>query len=282
VPLSFFVSSFSIDQTHAKILLDSLVALGLLKKRRGRYQNTRAASTFLVEGKPLYQGDILGHYDMLWKRWSDLDAVLRTGTPVSKHFDHRSFIMGMHNIAVIKAPKVIAAINLKGVRKVLDLGGGPGTYSIAFAQKGLEVTLFDVEETVDIAREVAASTTFKGVIDFLSGDFTTDDIGHGYDLVFISQILHAFSTEDNIDLLQKAGKALSEKGKIVIQEFLINDEHTQPLQGALFAVNMLVNTEGGRTYSPSEIAKMLRKAHFGSVRKTVLEETVILQAQKTF
>jgi SAM-dependent methyltransferase len=271
----------TLDRRATEILLDALVTLGLVQKERGRYRNGDAASSHLVSGSAFYLGDIVGHYATLWDRWSRLDSVVKTGTPVSGPFDHRSFIMGMHNLAKFKASHVIGALDLSDVKRALDLGGGPGTYSIALAKRGIGVTLFDMKETVAIARKVISSEKAGSRIGFLEGDFHTDDIGSGYDLILVSQILHSLSSRESISLLRKSHKALKRGGAIAIHEFLLSDDHTHPPQGALFSVNMLVNTTGGRSYAPSEISHMLVKAGFSSVSHTILEDTVVVQARKS-
>lgn len=268
------------DRRATEILLDALVTLGLVRKARGRYRNGPLASAHLVTGTDFFLGDIVGHYATLWGRWSDLDTVVRTGVPAAGPFDHRSFIMGMHNLARLKAPHVIAALDLGGVKTALDLGGGPGTYSVALAKKGIAVTLFDLKETITLARKVVSAEKVRIPVAFLEGDFHTDHIGSGYDLILISQILHSLSMPESISLLRKSRKALNRGGTVAIHEFLLSDDHTQPPQGALFSVNMLVNTSGGRSYSPSELSEMLTRAGFSSARQSLLEETVIVQARK--
>ncbi|MBI4685965.1 MAG: methyltransferase domain-containing protein [Nitrospirae bacterium] len=248
------------DIRATEILLDSLTGIGLLKKHNRKYLNTPLASKFLVKGSKYYQGNIIKHADSLWLNWSALDDVLKTGKPSRKAHDHSAFILGMDNLAIFKAKDVIKEIGLKGVRTALDLGGGPGTYAIEMAKKGVSVSLLDRPETVEIAKKV----TGKAGVDirFIEGDFLYDDIGHGYDLIFASQILHSNSTENNISLLKKCREALNTGGMIAIQEFLISDDRTQPMPGALFSVNMLVNTEGGRCYSPNEMKAWLVKTGF--------------------
>lgn len=270
----------SLDERATEILLDALSALGFLKKTKNGYQNTKASSVFLMSNSPLYQGDILAHHDSLWHRWSDLDSVLKTGKPSSKKRYHESFIKGMHNLSVLRAPQVVSLLDLKGVRRVLDLGGGPGTYSVEFAQRGTDVTLFDVKETFRIAKEIISSSKIKGTIEFKPGDFLMDDIGKGYDLVFVSQIFHAYDDKENISLLRKIRRSLNKNGRVVIQEFLVNDNRTGPLPGALFAVNMLVGTSQGRTYPPSEMIDWLRKTGFKSFKKSLHEDNVLIEARK--
>ncbi len=265
------------DLRAAEILLDALTGLGLLKKHSGRYQNSSLASQFLVSGRPYYQGDIIKHADTLWQNWSGLDHVLKTGEPYHKAHNHEAFILGMHNLAVLKAGNIIDRVGLKGVKTALDLGGGPGTYSMEMAKRGVKVTLFDRPETVRIAKKIIGKKGIKD-IKFIQGDFILDDIGKGYDLIFISQILHSMSGEDNISVLKKCKKALNAGGRIVIQEFNISNDRTQPAPGALFSINMLVNTEGGRCYSSDELKHWLVKTGFKKIKKQIIEDCVLVSA----
>lgn len=266
------------DLRGTEILLDALVAIGLLVKQKNRYRNTAAASQFLVSGKPYYQGDIIRHADALWKNWSGLDEVLRTGKPCHRVRDRRAFILGMHNIASLKAKDVIDIIGLEGVRTALDLGGGPGTYSIEMARRGIKVTLFDFPETIEIAKKVIGKEKGDGIV-LMGGDFMADDIGRGYDLIFVSQILHSYSEKDNIRLFKKCKKALNRGGRMVIQEFYIDRARTHPVQGALFSVNMLVNTEGGRCYSTGEIKSWVLKTGLKKIKKGLVDDSVIIVGQ---
>jgi SAM-dependent methyltransferase len=269
-----------LDPRATEILFDALTSLGLLAKTGSRYRNTPLAKRFLQKDSPLYQGDMLRHADSLWMSWSGLDEVVRSGVPNrSAGRDHESFIRAMHNNAVFRAKDVIGAIDLRGVKKALDLGGGPGTYSRELASKGIAVTLFDLPNTVEIAREILAGTKAKN-IDFMSGDFHADDIGRGYDLVFVSQIFHAYSADDNLVLLAKARDALNPKGKIAIQEFLLEKDRAHPVPGALFSVNMLVNTAAGRCYTQQEMKQWLVQTGFKGIKAKALGDTVVLTGRR--
>ncbi len=103
------------DPRAMEIMLDALTGLGLLRKSGGKYRNTPLAMRFLVQGGRYYQGDIIRHADVLWQNWSGLDEVVKTGSPSRRAREHESFIKGMHNIASLKAPEVIRAVDLKGV-----------------------------------------------------------------------------------------------------------------------------------------------------------------------
>ncbi|MFZ6016739.1 MAG: methyltransferase [Nitrospirota bacterium] len=201
---------------------------------------------------------------------------MKTGKPCHKAHDQEAFILGMHNLASLKAKDVIKAIGLKGVKTALDLGGGPSTYSIEMAKKGANVILFDSPETIEIAKRIVEKEGIKG-ISFIEGDFLTDDIGRGYDLIFISQVLHAYSEKDNIQVLQKCKKALNNGGRIVMQEFYVSKDGTHPAQGALFSVNMLVNTESGRCYSPDEIKRWLLRLGLKDIKERLIDDAVLIE-----
>lgn len=267
------------DRRATAILLDALVSLGLLRKQGGKYRNTPTSNRHLTREGAEYQGDIVRHADTLWQNWSALDEVVMTGRPAGRAFDYHSFIMGMHNLAVLKAREVVKAVKLRNVRKALDLGSGPGTYAMEMATKGVSVTIFDRPEAIKIAKKLASKQKIKG-IRFLEGDFVADPIGMGYDLIFISQIFHAYSADDNLFILEKCHKALNPGGRVVIQEFYINNDLTYPQWSAMFSVNMLVNTEGGRCYSPDEIAGWFEETGFGKARRKQLDDTVLIEATK--
>jgi ubiquinone/menaquinone biosynthesis C-methylase UbiE len=215
----------------------------------------------------------------MWRNFSALDEVVRTGHPSRCGFDHEAFILGMHNLALLRTGDLIDAIGLKGVRTALDLGGGPGTNAIAMAKRGVKAAIFDLPQTIKIAEKVVRGSGVSN-ISFLTGDFHSDSIGSGYDLILISQIFHAYSAEENIALLRKCKEATNPGGRIAIQEFPINDARTSPLHSALFSVNMLVGTEHGRCYSPREMKRWLSEIGFTKMSVKHLPETVLVIGRK--
>lgn len=272
--------TLKLDSRATEILLDALAGIGLIgKSREGRYRNTAAGTRYLVKGSRFYQGDIIRHSSTMWQNFSALDEVVRTGRPARRGFDHESFIMGMHNLTVLRTESLIRSIELNGIKSMLDLGGGPATNAIAFAKKGIRAVVFDLPETIKIAKRVVRREGVKGV-GFISGNFRSDSIGAGYDLILVSQILHAFSEEDNIALLGKCAAALNPGGTVVVQEFPITESRTAPPRSALFSVNMLTGTENGRCYSPREIKRWLVQAGFEYVAVKTLPETVLITGNR--
>jgi 2-polyprenyl-3-methyl-5-hydroxy-6-metoxy-1,4-benzoquinol methylase len=269
-----------IDLRAAEILLDALAGLGLVSKNRiGRYRNAPVSNKYLVKGSRLYQGDIVRHAYTMWQNFSALDEVVRTGRPARRGFDHEAFIMGMHNLTVLRTDSLIKAIGLRNVNSMLDLGGGPGTNAIAMAKKGVKTTIFDLPETIKIAKKVARTEGVKG-IRFIAGDFHVDSIGSGYDLILLSQILHAYSAEENMELLRNCKTAVNPSGRVVVQEFPINEKRTSPPHSALFSVNMLVGTEKGRCYTPREIKRWLSETGFKNIVIKYLPETVLIMGER--
>lgn len=266
------------DLRATTILLDALTGLGLLKKRSETYRNSPVADELLVRGKPYYQGEIISHAANLWDNWSGLNEVLRTGRPFAFAHDHEAFILGMHNIAALKAKAVVDSIGLGGVKTSIDIGGGPGTYSIEMAKRGITATLYDFPETIAIARKVAKKNGAPKIF-YQKGDFLDGLVTGTFDLALVSQVLHAYSVEINLAMIRKAKTVLNPGGRIAIQEFFIESNRAFPLQSALFSVNMLVNTEGGRCYAVPEIKRWLKTAGFVHIKEKMLEDSVLIVAQ---
>jgi ubiquinone/menaquinone biosynthesis C-methylase UbiE len=276
VTASAVAKKLKTDERATGILLDALAGLGLVvKDKDGKYHNAAVSTRYLVKGSPLYQGDIVRHASSMWDRFSTLDNTVETGIPAPRSGDHEAFIMGMHNLTVLRTKELIKAIGLKGVTTMLDLGGGPGTNAIAMAKEGVKATIFDRQPTIAIAKKVARREGAKS-LRFLTGDFQHDDIGSGYDLVLLSQIFHAYSAEENMALLSKCRMALNPGGRVVVQEFPINDALTSPARSAIFSINMLVGTSSGRCYAPKEMRQWLTKTGFDHIFVKNLEETVII------
>lgn len=265
------------DRRATEILLDALTGLELLVKRSNKYHNAPLAKKYLVQGCANYMGDIIRYGESMWQSWSHLDDIVRNGKPCREEGwrDYEAFTLGMHNLSTRKAPAVLKKIGLKGVKRALDLGGGPGTYSIEMARKGIAVTLFDQPVTIPIAKKIISSEGVTGIA-FLEGDFVKDDIGSGYDLILASQVCHCIGEDENRELVRKCSRALDPGGRLVIQEFVLDKDRTTPLSGALFSVNMLVTNEGGRSYSPEEIKAWLCKTGFNNISIQLHADSVLV------
>jgi len=281
----------------AGILLPALAALGLVRQEPdGRFVNQEVASRFLVPGKENYRGAIIKHLHHTWEGWTALaDTMVRgyaSTTSTEKWVDRnkegdnvmtREFIWGMDALARDLAPQVVEKLNLKGVRRLLDLGGGPATYAIAFVQAtpGLKATVFDLPGPVAIARENISRHGLSERIHTLAGDFLQDEIGSDYDFIWVSQILHSHDEDQCRLLLAKAVKALNPGGRLAIQDFFLNDDGCSPLEAALFSVHMLAVTPRGRSYRHQEVAAWLTEMGLiDPVHLPTSPQTSVLVARK--
>ncbi len=262
------------DARGTRMLLDGLVALGLVEKTGGQYRNREIASVCLVPGRDAYQGNIIRHTRSGWATWERLEESVRTGTGVPREGGERSpdelrdFILGMRNIGLLSARDVLGALDLSRYRHVLDVGGGPGTYAIAFlkAHPGMKATLFDLPDVIAIAREQVAAAGLLERFSFLPGNYDTDSLGTGYDLVFVSNIIHSLGEERNRALARKCHAALAPGGTLVIKDFLVDEERTGPSFSLIFALHMLIHAGEGDTYTASQVADWTRAAGFGEGR----------------
>ncbi len=274
------------------IFLDGLAALGLLVKGVDYYHNAEMTSRYLVRGKEAYRGTILRHMHHTLRIWNRLAETLVLGHPPDvepeKWLDKgekepkevADFIWGMHALARDLAPQVAAKLDLRRVKRLLDLGGGPATYAIYFAQANPEITatVFDLPEPAKIAQENIARYGLSDRIDILRGNFLKDDIGFGYDFIWISHILHSHDEEQCHLILNKAIRALNPGGTLAIQDFFLNDDGVSPVGAAMFSVHMLAVTPRGRAYMHTEVADWLLAAGLTDIKhiETTPDASVVL------
>lgn len=262
------------------LLLDALTALGLMVKSEGRYAPTPFAREYLARTAPGYLGHIVLHHHHLMAGWARLDEAVRSGTPLRAAISHagdaaerESFEMGMFNLAMLIAPRIVPHVDLRGRRRLLDLGGGPGTYAVHFclAHPQLRATVYDLASTRPFAEGVIERFGLTGRIEFVGGDFDHDPLPGRYDVAWLSHILHGVDEAGCNHLLRRAVAALEPGGELLVQEFLLDDAKDGPLFPALFSLNMLINTPGGRAYSEGEVAAMMRAAGLAQIRRLPID-----------
>jgi (2Fe-2S) ferredoxin/SAM-dependent methyltransferase len=259
------------------MLLNALVAIGVLQKNNGIYTNTPESARYFVQGSKDNQRDGLLHIANIWHRWSTMTDAVRRGSCVSPNRERtpewtHNFITCMQRIAKDRAPLVVKTLGTSGVRRVLDLGGGSGAYSIAFAKASPEVRceILDVPEVVPLSAEYASKAGVSAQVSLRPGDMLRDDFGSGYDVIMLNAICHSFSEEQNRDIFRRARQALAPSGRLVVQDFILNPEKTGPAQAALFSLNMLVATDAGASYSEAEYTRWMKDAGFSEVNRIKL------------
>lgn len=260
------------DARATELLLNALVSLALLRKDGDRFLNSDLTSRYFAGGSRDDQRMATLHTAQLWHKWSTLTDAVKAGTAVAPRDNDpiatEAFIAAMHRNAAERAPHVLDAVDALGVHNLLDLGGGSGAYSIAFAQANTELraTIVDQEAVLAIAQRHIQSAGLTGRIRTEVGDLLRDTFGSGYDLALLSAICHMFSPEENVDLFRRAYAALAPRGRLAIQDFILEPDKTAPRFAAMFALNMLVNTRGGASYSAEEYAAWLKQAGFERIR----------------
>lgn len=269
-------------------LLCALCAMKLLIKEENFFRTTELAHRFLDCNSPDVLGQ-LGHFAFIYRSWGTLaEAVRQGGSVASKERSADkalpAFIKAMDSRARKTAPFLIQKIERQGVEKILDIGGGSGVYSAAFCQAWKDVvsTVFDQPPVTALTREYMRQQGLEGQVDTKDGDLTKDELGEcGYDLIFCSAIVHAFPPAINEFIIQNCFKALRSEGRLVIVDFIMDENRIFPAFGAMFALNMLVNTPGGDTYTEEEIRSWMSGAGFTNIRRiNTDEESDILIGRK--
>lgn len=263
------------DLRGLTILLDALAAMGLISKKKDMYLSAPDAAPFLTDKSPRSVLPMILHAAHLWESWSDLTPVVKgTGlseAPASSARDAdelRAFIGAMHVVGTLLAQKIVTAVQPGQARNLIDVGGASGTYTIAFlkAAPEMKATIFDRPAVIQIARERLAEEGMLARVRLVAGDFYEDELPNGHDLALLSAVIHQNSPAENVELFRKVLCAMVPGGRIIIRDHVMAPGRTQPKDGAIFAVNMLVNTTGGSTYTFAEIRNWLEEVGFARVR----------------
>lgn len=272
-------SRLETDGRGTEMLMNALVALGMLQKKDGVFRKTELAAQYLVEGSPNNVRLAIMHTAYLWDRWSKLTDCVRTGSSqpleIEGERDERwteAFIAAMDRNVVERAPLVIKSVGTSGVRRMLDVGGGSGGYSIAFAKASpeLHADVLDLPTVLPLTERYIKKSGLTDRVKTRAGDLQRDEFGRDYDLVFVSAICHMLGPGENQDLFGRCFAALARGGRIVIQDFILERDKTAPRHAALFALNWLVVTRNGNNYSADEYSSWLGQAGFQDVRHVLL------------
>lgn len=258
------------DARATEMLLNALVSLEMLEKKEQTFFNTPGTARFFCQGSRDNARDGLMHMANLWHRWSRLTECVRSGTSVETRRPGwtKDFIAAMDRGAKENVGAVIDATAGR-VRRMLDLGGGSGAYSIAFAKSipELRAEILDLSDVIPLTRENIEKAGLADRITTRTGDILHDPLGEDYDLVLVSQVSHVFSPEENRLLFTRAFHALAPGGQMILQDFILAPDKTAPRVAVLFALNMLAGSQAGCTYTESEYASWFRDAGFRNVRR---------------
>jgi SAM-dependent methyltransferase len=263
-----------VDLRAVTRLLDCLVALEFLKKTPdGKYELSEKGS-LLTSSHPSSILPMVQHQCHLWKNWSHLTEAVRQGFnphregTTSSPEVQRAFVQAMHVIGRTLAWDIAASYDASWAKRLLDIGCASGTYAIAFLKTypGLKAVLFDFPEVIPYAEERIASEGLTNRVSFVAGDFYKDELPRGCDFALLSAIIHQNGPEENIELFKKIYRALEPGGRLLIRDHVMSEDRIWPPAGTIFALNMLVVTPHGDTYTFSEISRLLHEAGFEDVK----------------
>jgi ubiquinone/menaquinone biosynthesis C-methylase UbiE len=251
-----------------EMLLNALVAVNALLKQHGVFRCTQESKAL----GPMRMG--LLHMVHLWGTWSTLTDCVRSGKSIATRGPEsfpeartRAFIAAMHARAQDNATQTVQVSGIRNAKRMLDVGGGSGAYAIAFAKAcpTLHAEILDLGAVVPLAEEYIHEAGLQDRVHVRPGDMRTADFGEGFDLVLLSAVCHMWSEEDNRALIQRCTRALVPGGHLVIREFILDEDRTAPPFAAIFAINMLVGTERGNSYTEGEYRAWMTEADLGDI-----------------
>jgi hypothetical protein len=269
------------DVRATTMLLDAVAALGLLEKREDRYSVPEPLLPALVAGGAEDVLPMLRHRMNILRGWAQLAWTVKAGVPPPRPSsirgalaDRESFIAAMHTVSGPVADDLVARLGPPEFAHLLDVGGASGTWASAFlrAVPGSRATIFDLPDAIQQARDRLGTSELADRVTLVAGDFYEDDLPPGADYAWVSAILHQHSRAHSRELLAKVHAALVPGARVGIRDVLMEPCRTRPLTGAMFAINMLVNTETGRAYTFEEIAEDLRWAGFRDAELRIRDE----------
>lgn len=262
------------DLRATELLLNALTALGLLVKNGEVFDTEPVVAPLLVQGSPDCVRPALLHWVHRWESWSRLTERVRGAAPAEEYREldrsrHEACLAMLDRRSSERAAHLVAAVGAEGVRRLLDVGGGSGAYSIAFARANpeLRAEVFELPEVVPITQRYIERAGLAGRIEVRPGDFLSDQLGSGYDLILLCSVAHLVGDEELQDLFRRSYQALAPGGRLAIHDHILDTARTSPRASAVFALNMLVATPRGRTYSFEEFSAWLSEAGFRSVER---------------
>jgi len=270
--LEALASSCGLDRRGGRILLDACVALGLLEKEGGLYRNSPEAAIFLVPGSPADLSGAIRYNRDVYGAWGRLEEMARSGRPVERPEAHlgedkertRTFVMAMHGRALGIGRAVVPLLGLEGRKRVLDVGGGPGTYSVLIAEAFPQAAcvVVDLPEVVAISDELIAAAGLAGRVRTMAGDYHSIRFPGANDAVLFFGVLHQEGPEAIRGLLKRAYEALAPGGAVYILDMMTDATRTRPKFSALFGVNMALTAADGWVFSDEDLAGWLAEAGF--------------------
>lgn len=266
-------NKLKLQPRHTKLLLDACVSLELLEKSENNYKNNALSDTYLVPGKQAFMGNAVRYSDNLFDAWGKLEECLRSGEPTMPAENYlgkdkektRHFVYGMHNRALGIGTALVNMIDLSGRKQLLDVGGGPGTYSALLTLKNPELfsTVLDLPPIVELAKEIVSGLNAAERIDTLPGDYHSTKFPAGKDAVLISGVFHRELEENCRKLIRKAKQSLTSGGMLILSDVFSDSENAKNSEfAALFGLNMAISAPDGGVHSCQDVEQWMKDEGF--------------------
>jgi len=275
--LDELASNTGIARSRMRVLANAMVAVGLVERDGDRYRNSAVADGFLSGAGPADLRPFLRFWDRLsYPTWLGFEEAVRTGRGQSSmklsEEQERIFLEGVEAIQAAPASALPAVYDFSGHERVLDLGGGTGSWLMAILQRypQLQGTLFDLPEAVGVARPRLADDPAGMRAEVVEGDFFQDPIPDGYDVVLLANVIHLFSPEHNLELLKRTRERVAEGARLLLADFWTDATHTEPTLAALMAGEFLVITGEGDVYSQQEASEWLAQTGWQALERKPL------------
>jgi len=268
----------------------ALKNLGLIAERNGACIKTPLSRNYLGAASGENCSDMLIHLETLKSSWANLSYSLKKGTMHAPRKESlagyprqlKRFLSAMHASGVIKSAAIGRLFPLHRYRHLLDIGGGMGTYAVAFARKNpaLQATVFDLETVVLHAKKHIRQCGMSGRISAAAGECLSDPFpGNDYDLVLLSNILHIYAPGDARSIIKKAARALQRGGTLLIHDYIAGSG--DQVFVSLFDMTMLTGTPEGRCHARTDLCQWMKAAGLSRIRtKAVSAGTSIVWGVK--
>jgi hypothetical protein len=269
-----------LDPRSTALFLRACVGLGLLQANSGRFENSAAAAAFLVTRSPAFMGNVIRYSDQLYGTWGKLEDALRSGRPALPAETYlgddpvrtRSFVQAMHERALGIARALVSILDLHDRRAMLDVGGGPGTYSVLLTERfpGLRSEVLELPGVAAVARDLVAAAGASDRVTLRDGDYHSAPFGTGKDVVLMSGMFHRETEHACRSLIERAADCLDSGGLLVVGDVFADEGGTHPPFAAMFGLNMMLTAPDGGVHSDSDVKRWMAEAGFAELRTASL------------
>lgn len=270
-------TSLGLDQRAVTLLMRACAGLGLLQSADGEcFSNAPPAAAFLVSRSPGYMGHAVRYSDQLYATWGELEQSVRSGRPALAAQSYlgddpvrtRTFVVAMHERALGVARALVGVLDLAGRRSMLDVGGGPGTYSVLLTARfpDLHAEVVELPGVAAVARELVAEAGAADRVAVRDGDYHSADFGHGHDVVLMSGMFHRETPAACRDLIARAAACLAPGGLLVVSDVFTDEGGSTPAFAALFGLNMMLTAPDGGVHADADVRRWMEDAGLRDTR----------------